>query len=103
MGKGKHTPGPWRFEWDGDEAVILGRPTWPCERHSVRGEWQVAVTDDLLCEKPEEAEANARLIAAAPDLLEALIAAANSAGFQYMTAETRDLIDSVIAKAEDQP
>ena len=60
-----HTPGPWRFEWD-------GRPTWSCVRHRVKGEWQVAVTDDLIDEHPEESEANARLIAAAPELLAAL-------------------------------
>lgn len=41
----------------------------------------------------------ARLIAAAPDLLEALQLAAMSGGFQYMVDETRDVIRAAIAKA----
>lgn len=69
MSESKHTAGPWRFEWDGSEAVIIGRPTWPCARHRLEGEWRIAVTDDLIDEHPEEALANARLIAAAPELL----------------------------------
>lgn len=69
----KHTPGPWRADQDGDEFSIIGRPTWPCTHHRVRGEWQVAVTDDLGGDQPDEALANARLIAAAPELLAALV------------------------------
>lgn len=55
----KHTPGPWRVEeWDGvplritTDSVIVARV-----------EWDQPIAD--------EDEANARLIAAAPDLLEA--------------------------------
>ena len=48
----------------------------------------------------KEMEANARLIAAAPDMYEALKAAGNSAGFQYMPAETREKIDVALSKAE---
>lgn len=44
-------------------------------------------------------EANARLIAAAPELLEALQLVTMTAGWQYMLAETRDLINAAIAKA----
>lgn len=47
----------------------------------------------------DEARANAKLWAAAPELLEALQMAAQSAGFQYMTHETREVIEAAIAKA----
>jgi hypothetical protein len=51
---------------------------------------------------PEKAErdANARLIAAAPDLLEALHLVGMSAGWQYMTMETRAVIETALSKAE---
>jgi hypothetical protein len=44
---------------------------------------------------------DAQLIAAAPELLRALKMAAESAGFQYMTYETREFIAAAIAKAEN--
>lgn len=42
----------------------------------------------------------AHLLDVAPELLEALRLAGQSAGFQYMTRETRLKIDNAIAKAE---
>jgi len=42
----------------------------------------------------------ARLIAAAPDMLQALHVVGMSAGWQYMTMETRALVDAAIAKAQ---
>ncbi|MCZ7856039.1 hypothetical protein O9X81_05385 [Agrobacterium salinitolerans] len=44
--------------------------------------------------------ADARLIAAAPDLLEALHLVGMSAGWQYLTMETRAVIEAAIARAE---
>lgn len=63
-----HTPGPWRIVpyGDGDALVI----------HDARGDWRVcfmATPGSTGC--MEGIEANARLIAAAPDLLEACKAA----------------------------
>lgn len=64
--KTKHTPGPWKrgSEIEGDEyaCVVLGG-----EYNGIiaRAKVDVYTTD-------EEAEANAKLIAAAPDLLKAL-------------------------------
>ena len=55
----KHTPGPWRLNsWQitGNGATIADLRSWPNETLMIR----------------LEAEANARLIAAAPELLEAL-------------------------------
>ncbi|MPR62730.1 hypothetical protein D7027_13045 [Ochrobactrum intermedium] len=50
----------------------------------------------------EEAVANMHLIAAAPDMYEALEAAANSAGFQYMWPNTRSKIEAALAKARGE-
>lgn len=50
----------------------------------------------------EEQIANAHLIAAAPELYEALEAAANSSGFQYMFSDTRDKINAALAKARGE-
>ena len=73
----KHTPGPWyvfhsahrgRFDDDGPGAFSIG-------------DAQTAYSANILCsrvqwpERAEEMKANARLIAAAPDLLEACRAA----------------------------
>jgi len=70
----QHTPGPWRLDEERDdyELSIVGKPTWPCNRFGIKGEWNVAKIDDLMEEYPGEAKANARLIAAAPDLLDSL-------------------------------
>lgn len=69
----KFTPGPYRIEEDeAGEYVIIGRPTWPCRRFGVSGEWEVAKLDDM-CGHPREVAANARLFAAA-DLLFAFVA-----------------------------
>ena len=60
-----HTPGPWKAIKRGvnDEHVIL-----PSERHRSAESWYIASTTGNV---PEDA-ANARLIAAAPDMLAAL-------------------------------
>ncbi|MCZ4330749.1 hypothetical protein [Castellaniella denitrificans] len=61
----KHTPGPWGNHLVDDTVVIIPRRPLPREL-SVLGHSDVADAEDY---------ANARLIAAAPDLLEALIVA----------------------------
>ncbi len=67
--KPKFTPGPYRIDDHSEDSFdIVGRPTWPCTRFGVKGEWEIARTDDLLCDSPEEAAANARLFAASHDL-----------------------------------
>ena len=62
----KHTPGPWHIDFDDCEADI----------HSGFG--MVAKTMGHGKEQDDEGRANARLIAAAPELLEALGALAHS-------------------------
>ncbi|RSE60373.1 hypothetical protein EGT81_12645 [Alcaligenes faecalis] len=61
----KHTPGPWGNHLVDDTVVIIPRRPLP-QKISVLGHSEVADTEDY---------ANARLIAAAPDLLGALIKA----------------------------
>lgn len=78
----KHTPGPWapsdetcNYVWSGDTCVA-----------------RMAETD--------EKEANARLIAAAPELLEALRRVAmNGSVSQIISKADRDYMDAAIAKA----
>ena len=57
MSEAKHTPGPW-VRGDGDPHRILSSSTWDC----------VAEVNDAL----PDSEANANLIIAAPELLDAL-------------------------------
>ena len=69
MGAG-HTPGPWRVDdLSIDEQEIVGRPTWPCRRFGVQGEWSIARIE-CIEDHPLEAQANACLIAVAPELLD---------------------------------
>ena len=96
-----YTKGPWH--------VVGSDNATPHIQHERGGDW--TDIDDLssrVCVMPAEimnsynAWENARLIAAAPDLLEALILASQSAGFQYMFHEARDVIEKAIAKAKGE-
>lgn len=102
----KHTPGPWRVGYRslhiladnakaGGDAMICDIRGWGYLTGKGHG---------ALGLPPEQAaaiqDANARLIAAAPELLEALKECAASAGFQYMTFEARGRVEAALAKAE---
>lgn len=77
------TPGPWTVSKQGDDFNIT---------YNEHGNWLATVfdDDDPVSGRPE---ADARLIAAAPDLLEALKSATTS-------SPDWELITSAIAKAE---
>lgn len=81
-----HTPGPWRISDLQRNIVVAGKHS-----NSVATCYIVGITDTM-----ETAEANARLIAAAPDMLEAL------RGFLTIGyyPETRAAAEAAIAKAE---
>jgi len=68
-----HTPGPWVIDdtTDDYEISIVGHPAWPCTRYGEKGKWDVCKLEKLEGSAAEE-RANAHLIAASPDLLEAL-------------------------------
>ena len=106
---GEHTPGPWRVMWSGRSASGDVRPenrhysvmaTTPEIPGFGRG-FDVTIAD-VLC----NGEANARLIAAAPELVVALLelleACDNSDACQYGTLSTsfvRDRAEPALAKA----
>lgn len=101
----KHTPGPWavREHWSDDGAFEV-YPTRGGKKPSI-GEWSA------LAEIPEygpddapEAEANARLIAASPDLYAVLKELQESAAYwsEYdVPLGIVDRINQAIAKAEE--
>ena len=64
MSEAKHTPGPWRAslwkERQGDTPCVMAHGT------------PIAILHNCMITTDEERKANARLIAAAPELLEAL-------------------------------
>ena len=84
----KHTPGPWKW-WTTHEGAHRINPH--------KGGLVIASCDTR---NPfsEEQEANARLIAAAPDLLEALKETLADGG---LSGATRDLVREAIAKASE--
>lgn len=106
-----HTPGPWEYRRDGDRHYVA---YGICQ--IVEAAWGTIEADDFGSSKAnsQEREANARLIAAAPDMLAALKQAeafviAWAASYQYQHElkafhekhqETFDLTRAAIAKAE---
>ena len=92
----KHTPGPWDAEQTGDEWRIRCAPTAdPVFPGKVS--WTVAFPAAGRPDTDDTVEGNARLIAAAPDMLEALkyiLGSGCCAGFGVEEAE------AAIAKAE---
>lgn len=94
----KHTPGPWVAE------PVGGKGSWV---KGSTGEWAALACGDT----SESAEANARLIAAAPDMLEALNAiqrlefAGSCCGCSTDEAfdEAQEIARKAIDKVEGQP
>lgn len=100
----KHTPGPWSALTPDQ----FGRP--------VQADWVVAVGDAYICVGPQwdeeyrdESLANARLIAAAPEMLEALKAVmdnesdwkwAQEFGGYVLDDDVREQVRAAIAKAK---
>jgi hypothetical protein len=95
----QHTPGPWRVVIDDDGNPLSGRPgVFSSDELDcgivhwdgfVQPYWRSAHGD-------KEIHANARLIAAAPEMLVALEAARGSLS---VMDGARDLVDAAIAKA----
>lgn len=87
-----HTPGPWLVQQEGDGTWTV----WTRQPHI--GELAFVQDEDINGSFP--AEANARAMAAAPDMLEALKWIRKSLGWQYIPTETRSMVREAIAKAE---
>lgn len=100
MSESKHTPGPWK-------AVIPDYCDLRKEPYHIRGK---ACLIGTACLQAEETESNARLMAAAPDLLDALEAASAHLDYcGYGDEWERDgsevlaaQIQAAIAKAEEE-
>jgi L-fucose mutarotase/ribose pyranase (RbsD/FucU family) len=90
-----HTPGPWKWSEGGFD------PRTHRELHEAQ--YEVGEGDSIVYHGANwpMTEANARLIAAAPDLLEACEAAIKEAGDDKYVARYLDLARAAIAKAKD--
>lgn len=69
----KHTPGPWGIRDENETFISIGAET----HHSLVDTW--AIDDGV---SKEQMEANARLIAAAPELLDALLLAVSRQSYK---------------------
>ena len=83
----KHTPGPWSAR-DRDEQVFVPLRSVDCERIG----FCVGFVNG---HREKEAAANARLIAAAPEMFDALLVAEESVG----DLKTLEIVRAAIAKA----
>ena len=98
-----HTPGPWwtDAEWSESEcgcAVIAANTdAGPLPGNPTRG--MVAWASELLAHKAQECEANARLIAAAPELLAALQEVVNASHGLTMPSSAYIAAERAIARA----
>lgn len=82
--KPKHTPGPWTiFAW------MVCAPDSELALASVRG----------VSTSPAEDTANARLIAASPDLLAALQEVSDSTAWKWLSSKQRKLVNAAIRLA----
>ena len=89
--KTKHTPGPWEMKFDIDNTVYVESKT-TLIADNLLNESDIL---DLSIEEIQEYKANAKLIAAAPDLLEAcqeLIAELDNRESQYGYPDTGGMI-----------
>jgi hypothetical protein len=98
-----HTPGPWR--WSTDYQTGAGEKTWALVTGDGYAAHGVLVCDGLPNSPPELNPADARLIAAAPDLLAALVMLAGVVGEQEVGEDDGSIYSlaiaqSAIAKAE---
>ena len=91
----KHTPGPWSFGYGmtQEHGYVLGVGV------NTKPDWTVVCAVSRPGDVNAIDEANARLIAAAPDLLEALKAIADAADEKRVTAEHYEVARAAIAKA----
>lgn len=95
-----HTPGPWQIKTIGDRIVVEGdrqnNPGYPQRVALVTQHWGRL--------KPES-EANAKLIAAAPEMLELLrecLGTEDQAGFVDAPAQFDEAIRTLLSRIDDQ-
>lgn len=89
--KAKHTPGPWEIRWTHTSCLIT--PKNGAHGYIAKVRFRPTKTDNLA-----EQAVNARLIAAAPDLLEAL---KDVCGFLKRSGYDTRIVKQAIKKAEE--
>lgn len=104
MSHTQHTPGPWVvcMEDDGDAAVTIFAASQLRDGRIAADEWDDCIA--LAGLNHNESEANAHLMAAAPDLYEALDALVNEVS-TYGSADGEIIIaaSAALAKARGEP
>ena len=85
MAHAQHTPAPWRLN-AGNETLVMGSNQRPIARAECGGTAGIGLA---------EAEANARLIAAAPELVEALLGVIDCAGLTALPGYRPELDQAV--------
>lgn len=96
--KNKHTPGPWKMlPEECDRPYIRIRGTSIGDRYKIANVL-TPIYDGVHQREADETRANARLIASAPDLLEALQIAKESVG----CVKALEIVRAAIAKATGQ-
>ena len=98
MTENKHTPGPWSWYTDYNEDNVFA--VWVEAPDVTRKTANICVADCSWAELLEEAEANAALIAAAPDMYEVLEDLLKYKG--VMSDESVARARSAIAKARGE-
>ena len=93
MSKPRFTPGPWEVV---ERSDCGGFPYWVVQTVRERNGWEIT---EVRCDTPAP-EANARLIASAPTLLEALTLAASKPLAEHCTDEEWAFIRSAILGAQ---
>lgn len=108
MSESKHTPGPWVYRVH--EKDIVSQSSWyvePCE--SIPDGYPKTVVNLLGAMGGDDVRADSYLIAAAPDLLEALVMVRDADndcrrdGLPTMPSSARAFIDAAIARVEGKP
>lgn len=84
-----HTPGPWRVIWHGNEKY-----PYPLSVHTADGAYWITRDGTV------SSVANAKLIAAAPDMLAALKALLNDPGPEKLLSKHWDMARAAIERAE---
>ena len=100
MNKAKHTPGPWKiceYSWSDTGIYPNGENSWPVCKLNI-----YQATEETQSKLESIMDANARLIATAPELLEMCKSCAEDLAFskENCDKELRQQLLSVIAKAE---
>ena len=98
MTENKHTPGPWSWNTDYNEDNVFS--VWVEAPDVTHKTTNICVADCSWVELLEEAEANAALIAAAPDMYEVLEDLLKYKG--VMSDESTERANAAIAKARGE-